>query len=621
MTDKDCEEKRVVMDVATLGDFARIDLASIQSKSNSLDFHTLEHTFEEAAQAAAEEGDISALRAYKVLAVICSYHFNPDRSDTFTPQMILDGRRTLIPSDFLGEQLAILTEVAEQINHPLLRARVADICWYSKKGLYLMAEVAASAYISTVTSFFKKELLYQYESDFEVPTRIVDLLDRAFTIYASIGKRKNIPQSAQNTLIATYKTARDNNNLIAFYKLALLGRSYNLLGWELIASEANALATTNAKKQYAEAVKKVWYLAANAYSKIDDEVTSKRCKVNAIEQTLRMRDGVSSSMAKASWTKDAIGELRDIGGMHSEIEVLKKELQQYEENSLSELAEFSIPIELTDERQATMDEFEALEIHEMLFRLAFITQTPEKIGIHKRCLKKRDSHFLSSIFGSSYADDRGKVIAKSPSAQIGDKPSEDWFDHQSLAEMSFHYHISSEGFIRPACMTIVRCQTIDERHLEPIVTRSLFVPPGHEAIFAMGFARLIQGDIISAVHLLIPQVENSLRHVLSQSGAITAKLNKDLTQEDQSLSQIYSNRKDELERIFGVDNTYALHLLFNLKGGPMLRHEMAHGKITSGQSYHPAAVYACWFVYHLTCIPLRKNWGTHISKAIQEVSH
>ncbi|WLH43944.1 DUF7380 domain-containing protein [Pseudomonas beijingensis] len=615
------EDNQLLMDVATLDDFAHINPASILAMSNSLHFHTLERIFQEATHAAEKINDSSAARAYKVLAVICSYHFNPDRADTFTPQIIMDGKRTLIPSDYLGEQQKILVEIAEQFDHPLLRARIADSCWFSNRKLYLMAELASSSYLAAVTGFFNKELLHEYESDFEVPSKIVDIIERAFTIYSAVGRNKRIPETAKEVFEFAYQKAKCNSNLVAFHRLSILGQSYKLVEWRSIASEAEAMAAANKDKQYAEAVKKIWYLAAHAYSKLSDKDSSTQCKVNAVDQTLRMRDGVSSAMAKASWTRDAIGELRAIGGMQEKIEVLKKELQQYEDDSLSEIGEFSIPIDLTEERQATMEEFEELEVHEMLFRLAFINRNPEKIALHTQCLAKRDKYILSSMFGKSYADEKGKVIATIPSASLGDKPSEEWFDHESLAEMSFHYHISAEGFIKPACITMSRCQAIDERHLEPIVGHSPFVPPGHESIFALGFARFIQGDMISAIHLLVPQLENSLRYVLSNRGSNTAKLNIDLTQEDQSLSQMYSNRKDELEQAFGVDTTYIFHLLFNLKGGPMLRHEMAHGKFTASQSYQSASIYACWLMYHVTCAPLCKYWESHISKAIQEVTH
>lgn len=621
MEDKEQKGKQPLMDIATLDDFAHINPASILGMSNSLHFHTLEQTFQEAAKAAKGDGDDAAVRAYSVLAVICSYHFNPSRTDVFTPQIIMGDRRSLIPSDYIGEQQQILAEIAGQVDHSLLRARIADSCWHSNRRLYEMAELASSSYLSAVESFFKKELLYPYESDFEVPSKVVDIIERAFSIYAFTGKRKNIPDSAKSTFAIAYKTAKDNLNLVAFHRLSSLGQSYGLLEWKEIATKAEEMATATKDKQYAEAVKKVWLHAAHAYSKLGDKEAATRCRVNAVDQTLRMRDAIGSAMAKASWTREAIGELRSIGGMHGRIDALKKELRQYEDDSLSELGEFSIPIDLTKERQATIDEFEELEVHEMLFRLAFSSRPPEKIALHKSCLEKNNKYLFSSIMGKSYSDEQGKVIAQAPSASFADKPSEEWFDHESLLEISFHYHVEAEAFIKPACITMSNFQTIDERHLEPVVYHSAFVPPGHESIFALGFARMIQGDMLTAAHTLIPQLENSLRYVLNNRGSNTAKLNIDLTQEDQSLSQIYSNRKEDLEKSFGVDITYVLHLLFNLKGGPMLRHEMAHGKLTAGQCYESACIYACWLMFHLSCAPLIKHWESHVAKAIQEITH
>ena len=450
MADKNQEEKQPLMDVATLDDFVHINPTSILAMSNSLHFHTLEQTFQEAAKAAEKTGDDAAVRAYRVLAVICSYHFNPNRDDAFTPQFIMDGRRSLIPGDYIGEQQKVLTEIAEQIDHPLLRARIADSCWYSCRKLHKMAVLASSSYLDAVESFFKKDLLYQYESDFAVPSKVVDIIERAFVIYASTGKRKNIPESAKETFSLAYNTARDNLNLVAFHRLSSIGQSYGLLEWQEIATEAEKMATAAKDKQYAEAVKRVWLHAAHAYFKLGDKEASIRCKVFAVDQTLRMRDGVGSAMAKASWTRDAIGELRSIGGMQERIDELKKELQNYENDSLSELGEFSIPIDLKDERQATIDQFEELEVHEMLFRLAFSSRPPEKIVLHRNCLQKKNKNFLSSIMGKVYADEKGKVIAQAPSADLSDKPSEEWFDHESLTEVGLHYHIEAEGFIKPA---------------------------------------------------------------------------------------------------------------------------------------------------------------------------
>lgn len=619
MSSKD-EDKKPLMDLATLDDFAHINPAAIMAMSNSLHFHTLEHAFREAAQAAENAGDAAAFRVFNVLAVVCSYHFNPSRPDTFSPQIIFKGKRTLIPSDYLGEQHEVLVQIAEQIDHPLLRARIADSCWYVNRKLHAVAALAASSYLNAVELFFKRELLDQYESDFAVPFKVVDLIDRAFAIYASAGKRKEIPDSAKQVLKLAYITAKDNECLVAFVRLSSIAQVFGVLEWHDIASAAEAMANATKDKLYADAVKRVWLHAASAYLKMDDKESAVRCRVNAVEQTLRMRDAVSTAIAKASWTRSAIGELRAIGGMSERVDSLKTELQQHEEDSLSEFGSFSVPMDLTDERRATIEEFEPLDVHEMLLRLAFTCRAPDKIALHKNCLEKRDKDFLSSISGKSYTDQQGKVIATAPHVPLGSQPPEEWFDHESLSDAGLHYHFATEAFIRPACITMSRCQLIDERHFEPIVCNSGFVPPGFEAIFSQGFSKLVQGDMVSAAHILIPQLENALRHVLNSRRSNTAKLNVDLTQEDQSLKLLLKNYRGEIEQVFGVDNTYLFHILFNLKGGPMLRHEVAHGKLSTEQCYEPSCIYACWFVFHLTCVPLAPHWSSVIAEAIQEIA-
>lgn len=620
MSGKDEDNKNLLMDLATLEDFAHINTASIMVMSNSLHFHTLEHVFREAARAAENAGDAAAFRAYNVLAVICSYHFNPSRPDTFSPQIIFKDKRTLIPSDYLGEQQIVLVQIVEQIDHPLLRARIADSCWYVNRKLHAVAALAASSYLNAVELFFKRELLDQYESDFAVPFKVVDLIERAFSIYASARKSKEIPDSAKAVLNLAYETAKDNECLIAFVRLSPIAQSCGLVEWQDIASAAEQMANATNDRLYADAVKRVWIHAARAYLKVDDKESAFRCKVNAVEQTLRMRDAVSTAMGKASWTRTAIGELRAIGGVAERIELLKKELQQHEEDSLSEYGSFSVPMDLIDERRATIEEFEPLDVHEMLLRLAFTCRAPDKIALHKNCLESRDKYFFSSMSGKSYADDRGKVIATAVHVPHGSELPSEWFDHESLSEAGLHYHIATEAFIRPACITMSRCQLIDDRNFEPIVCSSAFVPPGFEAIFAQGFSKLVQGDMVSAAHLLIPQLENALRHVLNSRRSNTAKLNGDLTQEDQSLKLLLKNYWEEIEQVFGVDNTYLFHILFNLKGGPMLRHEVAHGKLSTALCYEPSCIYACWFIFHLTCAPLASHWSSVVAGAVQEIS-
>lgn len=154
----------------------------------------------------------------------------------------------------------------------------------------------------------------------------------------------------------------------------------------------------------------------------------------------------------------------------------------------------------------------------------------------------------------------------------------------------------------------------------PIISMSPFVPTGHEHLMALGFTRFFQGDYASAAYLLIPQLENSLRFVLLNSNRETSKIKPDLLQEDRSLSGLLQSLKPELEEIFGADLVNEIDLLFNFRAGPALRHEVAHGKLTSGACYHPSAIYACWLMYRLTCLPLVREWKAQVAPAIEQAA-
>jgi hypothetical protein len=48
--------------------------------------------------------------------------------------------------------------------------------------------------------------------------------------------------------------------------------------------------------------------------------------------------------------------------------------------------------------------------------------------------------------------------------------------------------------------------------------------------------------------------------------------------------------------------------LFNARSGPNLRNRIAHGLIGQWTPHSHDAVYACWLIMQLCCIPLRDRW-------------
>ncbi len=369
------------------------------------------------------------------------------------------------------------------------------------------------------------------------------------------------------------------------------------------------------------AVKIVWELAALAHYQSKDHAGFKRCKLKSIEQTLRMREGVDSFMARASWTRDAIRELRSIPGMQTKLEALKIELLELQAQAAHEFSPIQIPMDLSEERQGTINVFKDLTLPEFFYKLAQICEVPEKMALHTDIIRDRSDSFLSDLFnGQIYTDALGRVVTQAPTINLNETPPPEWYDHESLRYLDIRYQMWVESRVKPAAQTLMTKFAVDDRHLMAIVSASPFAPSGFEHIYALGLARFLQGDMISACHLLFPQLENSLRHVLSDAGIDTSKLDEELLQEDRSLSGLLSNRREQLESIFGIDLIYTIDLLFNLKGGPCLRHELAHGKLTSGGCYLHSSIYACWLIYYLMCLPLQQCWSTHVAPQLERIS-
>lgn len=615
------KSNRSRLEFASVNDFQQTEIRQLLETVDTLDFYSFDSELSARSRRALANKNYGGYRAYRVLMVVCSFHFSVDRQDAFGPRLIRDGMRTSIPADIAGEQSQALATIAEMIDHPLLRARVADVSWYNHRNLHQSAVLAINSYCQTIEFYLDDKLSFRYEPPSGLSSKVVDLIERAFHIVAGTGKRKTPPEIVIATWNRLYTHAEKLRCFTSLDRLARLGQSFSLIEWAQVAQDAERSANAAAASDYAMAVKVVWELAALAHHQSKDHPGFKRCKLKSIEQTLRMREGVDSFMARASWTRDAIRELRAIPGMQAELEALKTELLELQAQAAHEFSPFQIPMDLSEERQGTIDVFKDLTLPEFFYTFARICEVPEKMALHTDIIRDRSDSLLSDLFnGQIYTDVLGRVVTQAPTINLDDTPPPEWYDHESLRYLDIQYQMWVESRVKPAAQTLMTKFAVDDGHLMAIVSASPFVPSGFERIYALGLARFLQGDMVSACHLLFPQLENSLRHVLSDAGIDTSKLDEELLQEDRSLSGLLSNRREQLESVFGVDLIYTIDLLFNLKGGPCLRHEMAHGKLASGACYLHSSIYACWLMYYLMCLPLLQCWSTHVAPQLERVS-
>ena len=88
---------------------------------------------------------------FRLLGEIAGIHLDPaERGGIWGPGTSFDNRRSMIPSDIRGEQSDVLEAVLPRVEHPALKARIADIVWTNDKRKGGVAKTAIDAYCDCI---------------------------------------------------------------------------------------------------------------------------------------------------------------------------------------------------------------------------------------------------------------------------------------------------------------------------------------------------------------------------------------------------------------------------------------------------------------------------------------
>jgi Domain of unknown function (DUF4209) len=125
-----------------------------------------------------------------------------------------------------------------------------------------------------------------------------------------------------------------------------------------------------------------------------------------------------------------------------------------------------------------------------------------------------------------------------------------------------------------------------------VVKQSPVVPEGRERLIAKALFSGYDNDFVTALHLLIPQIEHLVRFHLKQAGVKTSTLYPNSIETENGLTSLMEN--PEVNAIFGEDLAFELKALFCDPFGPNLRNELAHGLLGYEECQSVYAVYAWW---------------------------
>jgi hypothetical protein len=594
---------------ASMSDLANLDFEAPVAQSQSADSAELGDLFQSAAGYVGENGESPDTRSapvFSMLAAVAGMLFKPQEPNEPLAAMAVfaDGRRSAVPGDFRGTPADVLADMAARANHPVLRARLADVCWLLDRKKAQFAASAASAYVEVVKKVDAGELKFRFDEVSDVLAfEVRDLLRRVLGIGRAIGADKAGPSAAREIAADLRKRAFAKSLPVQALWFGHLDLDFEISDPGDVGTEVEALIAGLPDTTDAHMIVDLWRLGVRAYRRAKRDADRYRCQAGAAEQLVKMATQPSAMLA-AHMLADAIAELHGVPGQKDRRKDLRHRLVDVQAGIPDEMSGFSLPTNLEGLAKHMEEQMRHPKLRDKLFAFAALARSPDPVHLANEATEAVRKHPLSSLFAATHHDRDGKVIHRSEGAGVGDA-SDGAVQRQIAQNESIRRHLVASGEIEVARQAIVRDHYLSEEVLSPLLEQSPFVPRSLVMTYTRGFARFFQGDFVSGLYILTPLLESSLRHVLKNHGHDVTKLDDaKKTQEDRTISSMFEQMRSELVGVFGAAITTDLENVFLKKPGPYLRHGLSHGLLHDGDPYGDDAIYGCWLIFHLCLLPL-----------------
>jgi hypothetical protein len=548
-----------------------------------------------------DAGDATLRGVFTVLYVVTSVALRENDDEPFAPRFVRRASRGATPDDLTSDQFAILETIAPDIVDAEMRARVCDLVWVMRRN-HRLAKLGVEAYLATARVW----------EDWENWVQCAERLTRAVRLARSLGGG-GVDEFARAIAHAEDLVGRMNGEDPLFLSARLMElllefRKGDPVRFAAFAEKAAARAEGGNAFERANIY---WQLAANWHGLAGDGEAHERARMAGAESHVkwaevaaaRPRENMPNSTA-ASYLQMAHHAFLKIGtpGARLRAEQVYRRLVEVQKKSVSELIPFRETLDLTDAAKAAQECVAGRSLTDALIGLVRLAKpTP------KQCLREQVSDVvddpLLAFFSRVTVGTSGKIEATT--AHFDSSP--DGVERTTIAEMHRHavsgYGIVANGAIFPAVVKIRQEHRVREQDIFRIVSSSYFVPRGRAMTFTKGLYAGFAGDLIVATHLLIPQIEESIRTHLELRGAITSGFDR-ARQRQNEYDLNTTLYMPELRAVFDEDTIFALQGLLVEHFGANLRNLMAHGLLSDEELQCEQALYL-WALTLRLCMTVR----------------
>lgn len=551
--------------------------------------------------------------AIRLLAGLTNYHFVPDHpTEPFKPMSVMGDRRSLVPTDLKTQQIDVIAEFAPTVDHLGLRARLSDVSWFIQRKRQDMAEMAIASYCDSVEAVRAGNATFSFENGSAWSIGAKEALVRAANISRTTHWKLPTSQRVRDLIADLVATANHDEREEDFWRLANLDLDHEITPPADMAAMATVLAGNKLMAKKPDARRRLLELAARAHRCGGDNESTIRCMVEAAECHVQQANIATSPMMEGASLQSAIQMLRNYPNTRERREALSARLRTVQPKILDEMGQFSTEIDLSEIVERSVASVRGHSWPTAFLSLVLCDLVPPPDELRQEALKHAQEYPLQGIMPMQVHDFQGRVVFQAPGIGSDSDANERHLRFKMAFNRGHARQVRVAGAINPIRRTLSMEHPVSSETVLELLRGSPFIPPGHEYIYARAVCSFLGGEDIEAVTLLVPQLENSLRHVLFLNGYDTTITDADGIQTEASLSIMLNPAKRwraALEQAIPERYIHEIDLLLNFAGGPSVRNQVAHGKVPAGRFWDHNFTYAAWLIIHLATLPLADRWG------------
>lgn len=496
----------------------------------------------------------------------------------------------------LQQRKDLLKRLSESSISDINRAKINDFLWVVCND-YQSAQMALDAYVRYIEtsndfleSFIGINRLISIST--RLKSKVVGKEKRAYLVRKVLelydkeddGKICSLLETAVDTKV-------DVAFLISYIEKVLSSYSEDSIDYIIIGNLCDLLEDVYTAK---DKIKKEKVAVAPSIIKI------RRRKVQAIIAAANsfISDNPGNAFQRVNLLKDAVNLMKRIKGTDSERRELLNTISIIQKDINSKIPMQTYTRDCSHIVKPIMELLERVDKENIICYLAFGIEFPSKKDCEEKVLKSIEENPLSVFFPIGILGKDGQTVAKSKSV-LNAQHEIDPEGLQCSVEKRVADIMRYEAQIVIANIRSYLCQNykVEENDIKSIIENSAFVPEKRRSAFIKGLMAGFQGDLMTALYILVPQIENSVRELARCCGEPLYKINEEKIEEIKPIHMILNSGL--LSESLDEDLLLALKVVCCSKFGFNARNELAHGLLDDSYFRSFDALYIWWFAFRL----------------------